>query len=598
VYCCATPLAAQDTQEIQIANEYYLKGDKGKALSSYSTLAKNSLNIPAIHNNYLALLLDLNMFKEAEHYIEKAIQKFDDRLSYKLDLGFVYLKSGDLAKADKYLKNLIKNSGQDIYRLKSMSDYLASRQLAEYAVAALLEARSVYRSPNLFTLEMANLYRMQGKRDEMVNEYLSYVIQTPGNINYIKNLLQVLLGKPEELESLERLLFDRVQQNPNSEVFSDLLIWVNLQQKNFYGAFIQARAYDKRFKKGEVKTLEIAQVSFNNKDYDNAEKAYAFVAKEYPNTDYFLQARIGQIHSREAKVKRRFPVNRDSVKIIIADYKNFVSQYPENVNAYEAQLNQSVLQAYYADQKDSAVVTLQRLITNNRVSSQLRAKAKLELGDIYLLKEEPWESTLLYSQVEKSQKDAPLGYEAKLKNAKLSYYRGDFRLAQEHLDILKQATTREIANDAMDLSMRIRENTDSDSVNAALRLFAAAELDFVQNKTASGLAKLEQILLEFPQHVLRDDVYWAKSQIKLKQGQFTEAISLLEQIQKEFGQDLLADDALFNEAEIYDLQLRNKQLAMEKYRAVLDQFPGSVYAAEARKRYRLLRGDFESPAVP
>jgi len=438
----AITLKAQDAQEIQIANEYYLKGDKTKALSSYSALAKNPLNIPAIHNNYLALLLDLNMFKEAENYVERAIQKLDDRLSYKLDLGYVYLKSGDLSKADKYLKNLIKTSGQDIYRLKSMSDYLASRQLAEYAVAALLEARRAANSPNLFTLELANLYRMQGKRDEMVNEYLSYVTQTPGNINYIKNLLQVLLGKPEELESLERLLFDRVQQNPNSEVFSDLLIWVNLQQKNFYGAFIQAWAYDKRFKKDQVKTLEIAQVAFSNKYYDNAEKAYAFVAKEYPNTEYFLQARIGQIHAREAKVKRRFPVNRDSVNIIIGEYKNFISQYPENVNAYEAQLSQSVLQAYFVDQKDSAVTTLQRLINNNRVGNPLRAKAKLELGDIYLMKEEPWESTLLYSQVEKSQKDAPLGYEAKLKNAKLSYYRGDFRLAQEHLDILKQATTR------------------------------------------------------------------------------------------------------------------------------------------------------------
>jgi len=594
----AITLKAQDAQEIQIANEYYLKGDKTKALSSYSALAKNPLNIPAIHNNYLALLLDLNMFKEAENYVERAIQKLDDRLSYKLDLGYVYLKSGDLSKADKYLKNLIKTSGQDIYRLKSMSDYLASRQLAEYAVAALLEARRAANSPNLFTLELANLYRMQGKRDEMVNEYLSYVTQTPGNINYIKNLLQVLLGKPEELESLERLLFDRVQQNPNSEVFSDLLIWVNLQQKNFYGAFIQAQAYDKRFKKDQVKTLEIAQVAFSNKYYDNAEKAYAFVAKEYPNTEYFLQARIGQIHAREAKVKRRFPVNRDSVNIIIGEYKNFISQYPENVNAYEAQLSQSVLQAYFVDQKDSAVTTLQRLINNNRVGNPLRAKAKLELGDIYLMKEEPWESTLLYSQVEKSQKDAPLGYEAKLKNAKLSYYRGDFRLAQEHLDILKQATTREIANDAMDLSMRIKENTDSDSVNAALKLFAAAELDFAQSKTSNGLAKLDLILQEFPQHALRDDVYWVKSQLLLRQGNFAEAIALLENIQKEFAQELLADDALFSEAEIYDQQLRDKQKAMEKYRAVLDLFPGSVYAAEARKRYRQLRGDFDVPANP
>jgi len=84
-------LYAQDQSEIQIANEYFLKGDKQKALTSYQGLARNVLNIPSIHNNYLSLLLDLNMFKEAENYVERVMQRMDDRLSYKLDLGYVYV---------------------------------------------------------------------------------------------------------------------------------------------------------------------------------------------------------------------------------------------------------------------------------------------------------------------------------------------------------------------------------------------------------------------------------------------------------------------------------------------------------------------------
>jgi TolA-binding protein/Tfp pilus assembly protein PilF len=583
---------AQDQSEVQIANEYFLKGDKQKALTSYQALAKNSNNIAAIHNNYLSLLLDMSMFREAESYVEKVIQKMDDRLSYKLDLGYVYVKAGEIQRADKYFKNVVKANAEDIYRLKAISDYLASRHLADYAVLALQEARKTMGNENLFTLELANLYRMQGKRDEMVREYLNYVTQTPGNINYVKNLLQVLLSKPEELETLEKLLYDKTQQNPDSEVFADLLVWVNLQQKNFYGAFIQSRAYDKRFKKETVKTLEIAQIALNNKDYDNADRGFSYVVKEYANTENYLPARLGQIHAREAKVKRSFPVNKDSVGFLIREYNSFISKYPDNPNSFEAQLDQSLLHAYYLDQKDSAINELQKLVTNPRVSAQLKARAKLELGDIYLLKEEPWESTLLYSQVEKAQKDAPLGYEAKLRNAKLSYYRGDFKLAQEHLDILKQATTREIANDAMDLSMRIKENTAMDTVGEAMKLYASAELDFVQNKTQLALSKLDQIEKEFPHHTLTDDIYWLKAGVKLKQGQFEEGIALLQKIQDEFPDDVLADDALFTQGEIYEQRLKNKDKAMEVYRIFLDKYPGSVYAAEARKRYRLLRGDF------
>ena len=58
--------------------------------------------------------------------------------------------------------------------------------------------------------------------------------------------------------------------------------------------------------------------------------------------------------------------------------------------------------------------------------------------------------------------------------------------------------------------------------------------------------------------------------------------------------DVLADDAYFLEGDIYEHQLKNKEKAMEIYRTFLDKYPGSVYAAEARKRFRTLRGDFNS----
>ena len=648
---CAQPLYAQDS-DIRLANEYFLKGEKDKALAMYQSLAKNSDNIASIHNNYLALMLDMGKYKDAEDYIEKVLKKSEERVSYRADLGLVYMRSGEVAKADKYFKGLIKNFLPDVYRTKALSDYLASHNLPDYAVLALSELRQTIGNPTVFTLEMANLYRMQGKRDEMVQEYLNYITQSPSNLNYVKNLLQLFLNKPDELEALERMLYDKVQQSPDSEVFADLLIWVNLQQKNFYAAFIQARAYDKRFRKENSKTLEIAQIALNNKDYENADKSFSYVIREFPNTDNYLPARLGLIRAREAKVKRNFPVNRDSVRYLTREYQSFIAKYPDNGNSYEAALNEALLHAYYLNEKDSAILKLTAITNHPRVPPYLKARAKLDLGDIYLLKEEPWEATLLYSQVEKNQRDAPLGYEAKLRNAKLSYYKGEFRLAQEHLDILKQATTREIANDAMDLSMRIKENTAFDSVGADLKEYAAIELLLLQNKTDEALTRLNKLggggqvrmskedafnqnlwprnksglsteeakeLSDFlkrdrearaqgkvltdslwietaPSQVsktIRDDIYWLEANLRLQRGEFQLALNRLEKIQSEFPDDILADDASFMEADIYEHYLRNKEKAMEIYRTFLDKYPGSVYAAEARKRYRVLRGDFQ-----
>lgn len=599
----------QNHAEIQLANEYLVKGDKKKAAELYRDLSKNDANVHLIHNNYINLLVDLASYDEAHAYLKRIMRRDPENMQYKLDVGLVYVRSGDLPKADRYFKDIINEVCSNVQLSKMMSDYLAGRSLIEYSVLTLTESRQFLGNPFLFCLDLAMLYRIQGQQDKMVREYLSYVTQSSANIQYVKNVMQALLTKPEELESLERLLYDKVQQNPDVEVYSDLLIWVTMQQKNFYASFIQARAYDKRYKKEGEKSMEVAKVALDNEDYDNASKIYRYVIREYAGTPNHLLARLGLIKTREARVKKSFPVNIDSVKTLIVDYQRFIEKYPDNANSLEATRNEALLLANYMDLKDSAIHVLNKLIANPRASLYLKSKAKLDLGDTHLIKGEPWESTLFYSQVEKTQKENPVGYEAKLRNAKLSYYKANFKLAQEHLDILKEATTREIANDAMELSMRIKENIAFDSVGEALRQFASVELLLYQNKQTEALEKIKQLkqgqaitssgqTQSFSNETILDDVYWLEATMRMKRGEFQESINLLDRILKEYPDDVLSDDAYFLQGEIYERQLKNKDKAMEIYREFLNKYPGSVYAAEARKRYRTLRGDFTKDQEP
>lgn len=635
---CSLSLKAQNQQDIQLANEYLLKGDKLKAIELYRDLAKSDVNIPYIHNNYLSVLLDAGDSEEAHAYLKRVLRRDPENIQYRTDVGIVYARTGELAKADKYFKDLIQTYKGNITRIKMIADYLSGKSLAEYSIIALTESRQTVGNPYLFCLELAMLYRVKGEKDKMVQEYLNYVTQNSGNIQYVKNVMQALLTKPDELESLEKILYDRIQKYPDVDVYSDLLIWVTMQQKNFYASFIQARAYDKRYKKFGERCMEVARVALDNEDYDNAFRSYSYVVKEYPTGPYYLQARLGLVKTREARIKNTFPVNADSVRNLIAAYTEFIDSYRDNPNAHEAQRSEALLYANYLDEKDKAVELLNNLIENPRASLQIKSKTKLDLGDIYLLKGETWESSLLYSQVEKALKESPLGYEAKLKNAKLFYYRGNFRLAQEHLDILKEATTREIANDAMELSMRIKENIAFDSVGQALKAYAEIELLLYQNKSSEALSGLkdlregyalipiydDKIIISYDweaalfkakigdtvqvagravrmpvsNHTILDDVYWLEANIRMKKGEFEVSLGLLQKILTDYPEDILADDAFFLQGEIYERQLANKDKAMEIYREFLNKFPGSVYTAEARKRFRVLRGDFSDAEQP
>ncbi len=595
---------AQNYQDVQLANEYMMKGDRKKALELYRDLSKNDATNQLIYNNYFNLLLDAGEFDEANAYLKRNQRKDPNNLQYQLDGGLVMIKSGELNKADKYFRENINHNKTNVQRAKMMAEYFTSRSLSDYAVIALTQSRDALGNPYLFCLDLAMLYRIQGNQDKMVQEYLNYVTQNSANIQYVKNVMQTMLTKPSELESLENLLYDKIQRNPDIEVYSDLLIWVTLQQKNFFASFVQARAYDKRYKTDGDKSMEVAKVALDNEDFINASKIYRYVIKEFPNSQNRFLASLGLLRTREAQIKTTFPVNADSVRSLLADYQNFIDQFGGNANAWEASRHQAVLYATHLGENEKAIEILGAIVANPRASLQLKSKAKLDLGDIYLLKGEPWESTLLYSQVEKQQKESPLAYEAKLKNAKLSYFKGDFRLAQDHLNILKEATTREIANDALDLSMRIKENLAYDSLAEGLKEYAAIELLLYQNRVDEALQRIGHLkegrvksgdsFKTISNLSILDDVYWLEANLRLQQGEFENAIALLKKIQIDHSDDILADDAMFLEAEIYERQINDRNKAMELYREFLNKFPGSVFAAEARKRFRTLRGDFEN----
>src|SRR5690606_17428365 len=107
------------------------------------------------------------------------------------------------------------------------------------------------------------------------------------------------------------------------------------------------------------------------------------------------------------------------------------------------------------------------------------------------------------------------GQEARYKNARLAYFKGDFTWAQAQLDVLKGATSQLIANDALNLSLLISDNLLDESDSAALQLYARAEHYGFTRQYNRALAVLDSINGAFPGNSLSDDIYMAKAKIYL-----------------------------------------------------------------------------------
>lgn len=585
----AGTLAAQD---LDLANEYFHKEEYDKAKHHYELAMKKHVPLKELYPNYPQTLKKLGDAEGADRFFKKIIKTDHVAYTYKLDyLEFLKeSKSKDLPKmTDKYIKEALLEESSYPAQLY----YLSGKGRYELLDKYIQAYRQVKHNRTAFYKELAEAKKAQGKTTEMADELLLGFLTDNELVDNLKNILQNYLTEPEELQHFQQLLLQKSQEDPENSTISELLIWLFVQQRDFEGAALHARALDKKLKTQGEKLKEIADLALENKSYDAAISMYQSIIKDYPKSPNFFYARGKLLTAKEQKIKSHYPINQAELNGLVSDYKVLIAEASKtgSTNAYKYQADMALLYGFYQGKLDSAIILVSNALKNSAFDKKFQALTRLNLGDLYLLDNQPWESSLLYSQVESLEKDQPLGHEAKLRNAKLYYYQGDFKLAQEQLDVLKLATSREISNDAIQLSVLIQDNMTEDTTGYALKRYANVELLIFQNKWDTAKKELEDLYLEYRAKSLKDDILMLEAKIAKQFGNYPEAVVKLTELLQNHSDDILADDAAYQIAQIYDYHLKDREKAMEYYNKVVTQFPASIFVVDARKKYREMRGD-------
>jgi len=581
-------VCAQNT-DVQLADQYFADNDYEKANMIYAKVAKDDALFSTIYKNYLATLYALNDLKGAEKHLKRALKYQNQNPLYNWDYITFLRKTGNKKEADKHLESFIDQIKSNEGAILKTADILIAQR--EYEQAEKLYKLGQKNTSGRYDYLLADLYYISGNKTKSATEYLEIINLEEGQLQTVQDVMQVKFTSDDDFKILEPVLIDFIQKYPSKIAFSEMLLWLYLQRQEYSKAFIQAKAIDKRTKQEGNKIFSVGTLAMGNEHFAEAENIFGFLVENYADKPIYAVARKNFIKCKEEIVKRSYPVDMQKIKELVKEYTLLIESQGIKPHTADAVRSVALLHAFYLNDAPTAISLLQALIATRYLSLATIADAKIDLADIYLLKGEPWESTLLYSQVEKSEKESHLAHIAKLKNAKLNYYKGDFELARAHLDVLKLATSREIANDALQLSVLIQDNTGLDSSENAMQEYAKAELLIFQHKYEEALAAYQKIKLNFPKHSLTDEVLWQESKIYIILGNTDSAIARLEKIITDYGNDILADDAHFTLAKLYEEKVNDKTKAMEMYKEQLIKFPGSIYNAEARKRFRLLRGD-------
>jgi len=137
----------------------------------------------------------------------------------------------------------------------------------------------------------------------------------------------------------------------------------------------------------------------------------------------------------------------------------------------------------------------------------------MKIADILVLDQKFNQALIYYTQVQNILKNNFLAQDARFKVAKTSYYKGDFAWAQTQLDVLKSSTSQLIANDAMELSLIISDNSLEDSTQTALKIFANADLLSFQNKNQEAIATYQKILDNHRGEKIEDETFMRQAKL-------------------------------------------------------------------------------------
>ncbi len=578
----------------QLAQQYFNSGEYDKALVYFE---KNyDFDPMGTYPDYLKCLIAMKEYDKAEKLIKKQMKKTPDVALALVDLGYLYELKGEQSKADEQYQKAIKSLRADPNQYNNLANEFIEHGLIDLAIATYQQGRVNLRGAYPFCFELAEAYAQKSDLQKMTDEYLDIVELAPQYIPSLQSILQnkIALDYTGTLGDIVRQsLLRRIQKNSGKIEYNELLYWLFMQQKDFESAAIQAKALDKRLSEQGDRLLNLGRTCVSNQDYKTAEDCFQYIVDKGKDGSNYITARIELINALNKRITTQSNYTTADLQKLDNDYKNTIGELGKNAGTSSLLKEYAHLRAFYLNDVDGATLMLEEVIAMPRITPLFQAECKLELGDILVLKNEVWDALLYYGQVDKDFKHDEIGREAKFRTARTYYYEGEFEWAAAQLNVLKSATTQLISNDAMSLALLIQDNSgfDSDSNTAPLLTYSRADLLEFQNQHTEALATLDSLLKEFPGHSLTDETWFKKAEIYTRTGKLDSAVIFYADIVANYPTDILADDALFRLADLQENRLNQKEKAMELYETLLQKYPGSLYAVDARKRFRALRGD-------
>jgi tetratricopeptide (TPR) repeat protein len=573
-------IAQEDS--IAKARQYVEMKKYGEAINIYQKLYNADLGTE-LHDEYFDVLLLAKRYKDAEKVLTTPSIDMRARAMEIINHGRIELAQGKEKKAEDFFKEAIALiNGDEMLTIRVVNAFNKIGR-DDYVIFAYEKARQILGNPYFYSEQLGRLYAKTGDIEKAIITLIQGSSWQQGGVEATKaTLLEVLGADAKKMQLAQKALIKKINEQPGNPTFPDLLTWLYTQKDDWEGAMLQVQAIDERNREDGQRLMEFGRTARKDRKYNIAIQAFDAVIAKGKDKPFYSTAQFEKLGIKMEQLENDPKYTSQDVTTLAAEYEAVLNEYPD-FYATDLARDYAMLEAQYNNNPQKGIDILQKVIDRVNTRKDISGMAKLQMGDYLILTGKIWEASLMYSQVDKASREDVLGEEARFRNAKLSYYRGDFGWAQGQLKVLKASTSELIANDALSLSVLITENTP-DSIQDALSRFAYADLLLFQNKDKEATVLLDSIATAFPEHTLQDDILMLHAKIAEKHRNYPDALTYYEKVVNKYGNDVLGDDAIFKSAQIYDKKMNKPEDARRLYEDLIIKYPGSTYVQTARKR--------------
>ncbi|MGJ8715986.1 MAG: tetratricopeptide repeat protein [Maribacter stanieri] len=573
-------------QDDFLAKQYFADGDFEKAVVFYEKLVEKNPRRTEYVQDLVSCYQQLERYQDAEEFLNERLKDRNPYPTLLIDLGYNYnlQEKEDTAQTyyDKALDIILKNPNYGYALGLQFQKY----SLLDMAIKAF--QKSMELNPALdFNFQLARIYGEQGNVEAMYNSYLNLVIDgKTSKSNILRSIDDFVSENAEDKNNLllKKVLLERAQKNPDI-LWNELLSWLFVQQKQYNSALRQEKAIFKRMNGSSTSRLEnLGKSALDTEEYEVAKDIYSYIIDNTNNKITQLDAELNLIDIE------LLDVSNNQLDGIQKKYDALIDDY-----GYKSQsLQLQVAYANFLTFKKNEPAPAEKILKNSLelpLSDRGTAYLKLALGDILVYNKKFNEALIYFSQIQQKLKNDVLGQDARYKVAQTSFYKGDFDWALTQLKVLRSSTSQLIANDAMQLSLLISDNSLEDSTQTALKKYARADFLAYQNNTSEAIKALDDILENHKGEKIEDEALLKQAQLFEKLKKYEEAQLNYQKIITFYGNGILADDAHFALGELYKKVLNDPLKAKEQYEKIIYNYQDSYYFPEARKNFRILRGD-------